>query len=94
MIVVFSFVQVWSNDAYESVEHRVMVNSEKERFSIPFFFFPAHDTEVKPLEELTNEENPPKYRPYNWGKFLVSRKSSNFEKKKVENIQIYHYKIA
>ncbi|MED6189339.1 hypothetical protein PIB30_095040 [Stylosanthes scabra] len=41
-----------------------MVNSEKERFSIPYFVFPAHDTEVKPLEELTNENNPPKYRPY------------------------------
>jgi len=93
IINVGDIIQVWSNDAYESVEHRVMVNSEKERFSIPFFFFPAHDTEVKPLEELTNEENPPKYRPYNWGKFLVNRKSSNFEKKKAENIQIFHYKI-
>ena len=63
-------MKVWSNDAYESVEHRVMVNSEKERFSIPFFFNPAHDIEVKPLEELTNEHNPSKYRPYKWGKFL------------------------
>ncbi|WVZ22919.1 hypothetical protein V8G54_001463 [Vigna mungo] len=85
---------VWSNDLYESVEHRAMVNSEKERFSIPFFFFPAHDTEVKPLEELTDEKNPPKYRPYKWGKFLVRRKGSNFKKQNVENIQIYHYKIA
>ncbi|KAL2344861.1 hypothetical protein Fmac_006146 [Flemingia macrophylla] len=44
-------LEVWSNDAYESVEHRMVVNSEKERFSIPFFF-PAQETEVKPLEEL------------------------------------------
>ncbi|WJX46396.1 hypothetical protein P8452_33204 [Trifolium repens] len=65
IINVGAIIQVWSNDAYESVEHRVMVNSEKERFSIPFFFFPAHDTEVKPLEELINDENPSKYRPYN-----------------------------
>ncbi|XP_004505175.1 protein LATERAL BRANCHING OXIDOREDUCTASE 1-like [Cicer arietinum] len=93
IINVGDIIQVWSNDAYESVEHRVMVNSEKERFSIPFFFFPAHDTEVKPLEELINEENPSRYKPYNWGKFLVNRKSSNFQKKNVENIQIYHYKI-
>ncbi|CAJ1939361.1 unnamed protein product [Sphenostylis stenocarpa] len=94
IINVGDIIQVWSNDFYESVEHRVMVNPEKERFSIPFFFFPAHDTEVQPLEELTNEKNPPKYRPYKWGKFLVTRKSSNFKKKNVENIQIYHYKIA
>ncbi|KAF2300041.1 hypothetical protein GH714_007377 [Hevea brasiliensis] len=32
---------VWSNDAYESVEHRVKVNPEKERFSVPYFE-PAH----------------------------------------------------
>ncbi|XP_061373417.1 jasmonate-induced oxygenase 2-like [Gastrolobium bilobum] len=82
IINVGDIIQVWSNDAYESVEHRAMVNSEKERFSIPFFFNPAHDTEVKPLEELINEQNPSKYRPYKWGKFLV------------ENVQIYHYKLA
>lgn len=48
------FVQVWSNDTYESVEHRVKVNSEKERFSIQYFLSPAHYTMVKPLEEIVN----------------------------------------
>ncbi|KAK7382655.1 hypothetical protein VNO80_01624 [Phaseolus coccineus] len=86
-------VQVWSNDAFESPEHRVVVNSEKERFSTPFFFFPAQETEVKPLEELINDQNPSKYRPYKWGKFLVHRFNTNFKKRKVDNIQIYHYKI-
>ncbi|KAK7400846.1 hypothetical protein VNO78_12154 [Psophocarpus tetragonolobus] len=94
IINVGDIIQVWSNDLYESVEHRVMVNSEKERFSIPFFFFPAHYTVVKPLEELTNKQTPAKYMPYNWGKFLVRRKGSNFKKLNVENIQIYHFKIA
>ena len=32
----YKYFQVWSNDRYESVEHRVMVNSERERFSLPF----------------------------------------------------------
>ncbi|MED6209520.1 hypothetical protein PIB30_055458 [Stylosanthes scabra] len=94
IINVGDIMQVWSNDEYESVEHRVMVNSEKQRFSIPYFVFPAHDTEVKPLEELTNENNPPKYRPYKWGKFLIHRKDSNFQKQNDENIQIHHFKIA
>ncbi|KAK7834204.1 putative 2-oxoglutarate-dependent dioxygenase [Quercus suber] len=75
---------------YESVEHRVMVNSERERFSLPFIFNPAHYTMVKPLEELTNEQNP----AYNWGKFITTRKRSNFQKLNVENIQIYHFKIS
>ncbi|RZC03918.1 hypothetical protein D0Y65_018521 [Glycine soja] len=57
MALVDTRTLVWSNDAYESVEHRVVVNSEKERFSIPFFYL-SHETEVKPLEKLINEQNP------------------------------------
>ncbi|PRQ23273.1 putative oxoglutarate/iron-dependent dioxygenase, non-heme dioxygenase domain-containing protein [Rosa chinensis] len=94
IINVGDILQVWSNDKYESAEHRVMVNSEKERFSVPFLLFPAHYTEVKPLEELTNKQNPAKYRPYSWGKFMTLRKLSNFKKLKAENIQIYHFRVS
>ncbi|XP_076926074.1 protein LATERAL BRANCHING OXIDOREDUCTASE 1-like [Bidens hawaiensis] len=92
IINVGDVIQVWSNDAYESVEHRVRVNSTKERFSIPFFMNPAHYTMVEPLAELTNEQNPAKYKAYNRGKFFVARKYSNFKKLDVENLQIYHFK--
>lgn len=93
IINVADIIQVWSNDRYESVEHRVVVNSEKERYSIPFFFNPAHYTVVKPLEELIDEQNPPKFRAYNWGKFLMHRGLSNFKKQNVENLQTYHFKL-
>ncbi|KAI4298419.1 hypothetical protein L6164_031982 [Bauhinia variegata] len=94
IINVGDMLQVWSNDAYESVEHRVMVNSEKDRFSIPFFLKPALYTDVKPLEELIDEKNPPKYKPINWGKFRATRLLSNFVKSNVENLQIYHFKLS
>ncbi|KAF2300040.1 hypothetical protein GH714_007374 [Hevea brasiliensis] len=94
IINVGDIIQVWSNDAYESVEHRVKVNPEKERFSVPYFLNPAHYTWVKPLEEIANEQNPAKYRPYNLGKFLVTRKRSNFKKLDVENIQISHFRVS
>ncbi|KAG9440756.1 hypothetical protein H6P81_020921 [Aristolochia fimbriata] len=94
IVNVGDIIQVWSNEKYESAEHRVVVNSERERFSIPFFFNPAHYTKVKPLVELVDEQNPPKYREYNWGKFFKARKNSNFKKLNVENIQICHFKIA
>jgi isopenicillin N synthase-like dioxygenase len=92
IINVGDIIQVWSNDKYESVEHRVMVNSERDRFSIPFFLSPSHYTMVKPLEELVDQRNPAKYRPYNWGKFLATRKRSNFMKLNVENVQIHQFK--
>ncbi|CAH9142635.1 unnamed protein product [Cuscuta epithymum] len=89
-----SVMQVWANDKYESVEHRVVVNSKKERFSIPFFFNPAHDTMVKPLQGLLSDENPARYRAYNWGMFDASRKLSNFKKLGFKNVQIDDFKIS
>ncbi|BAT75063.1 hypothetical protein VIGAN_01286400 [Vigna angularis var. angularis] len=93
IINVGDMIQIWSNDAYESVEHRVVVNSEKDRFSIPFFLKPALYTDVMPFEELLGDENPPKYRSLNWGKFRTARMRSNFAKSNVENLQIYHFKF-
>ncbi|CAI8618371.1 unnamed protein product [Vicia faba] len=94
IINVGDMIQVWSNDGYESVEHRVMVNSEKDRLSIPFFLKPALYTDVKPLEELTNDGNPPKYSTINWGKFRSARMQSNFTKSNVDNLQIYDFKLS
>ncbi|XP_077231015.1 feruloyl CoA ortho-hydroxylase 2-like isoform X2 [Tasmannia lanceolata] len=93
IINVGTIIQVWSNDKYESPEHRVVGNSERERFSIPFFLNPADYLMVKPLEELVDEQNPPKYREYNCGEYFKSRKNSNFKNLGVENLQISHFKI-
>ncbi|XP_048337567.1 protein DMR6-LIKE OXYGENASE 1 [Ziziphus jujuba] len=85
--------QVWSNEKYQSVEHRVVVNTVKERMSIPFFFHPGTHVMVKPVEELLNGENRPKYKEYNWGKFFVNRSRSDFKKLEVENVQIEHLRL-
>ncbi|KAM3220184.1 protein DMR6-LIKE OXYGENASE 2 [Capsicum chacoense] len=94
IVNVGDIIQVWSNDRYESVEHRVVASSKKERFSIPFFFGPSHYVMVEPLEELISEERPAKYKAYNWGKFNTTRNLSNFKKLNVENIQIDHFRIG
>ncbi|XP_002519155.2 protein DMR6-LIKE OXYGENASE 2 [Ricinus communis] len=87
-------MQVWTNDLYWSAEHRVVVNSQKERFSMPFFFFPSHYVQIKPLDELLNQQNPPKYEEFNWGKFFASRNRSDYKKQEKENIQIDHFKAS
>ncbi|KAL6963947.1 hypothetical protein U1Q18_034954 [Sarracenia purpurea var. burkii] len=88
-----AIIQVWSNGRYESVEHRVIVNSKKERLSIPFFFNPDHYVMVEPLKELTTDQNPARYKAYNWGKFFANRTRSDLKKLNVENIQVHHFKI-
>ncbi|XP_021731701.1 probable 2-oxoglutarate-dependent dioxygenase At5g05600 [Chenopodium quinoa] len=94
IINVGDVIQVWSNDKYESVEHRVKVNIEKGRLSIPFFFNPSHYVTVKPLNELIDKQNPAKYREYNYGKFYTTRRLSDFKKLNVENVQVAHFKIV
>lgn len=85
--------QVWSNDIFLSVEHRVAVNSERERLSIPLFFNPGSTVDVAPLPELLDAQHPPLYRPINWGKFYKRRRDSNFKNLGVANLQIYDYAI-
>ncbi|XP_028765849.1 protein DMR6-LIKE OXYGENASE 2 [Neltuma alba] len=92
VVNVGDLLQVWSNEKYESVEHRAVVNSEKERISIPFFFFPALHVMIKPLEELVDEQDPARYREFNWGKFYAHRAYGEFKKREVENLQIHHFK--
>jgi isopenicillin N synthase-like dioxygenase len=83
---------VWSNDRYESAEHRVSVNSEKEMFSMPYFFNPASDAIVEPLEELVSEENPPRYSAYSWGDYFTTKLNGNFKSLDVDNLQIAHFR--
>ncbi|PNX87536.1 gibberellin 20 oxidase 1-like protein, partial [Trifolium pratense] len=48
---------VWSNDKYESVEHRAVANTKRERFSIPLFFFPGDLDEQREVFVLTKEKS-------------------------------------
>ncbi|XP_019162029.1 PREDICTED: codeine O-demethylase-like [Ipomoea nil] len=55
-------LEIFSNGVYKSVEHRVMVDSSKERISIAMFFNAKFEAEIGPARCLINEENPPAFR--------------------------------
>ncbi|XP_021896743.1 protein DMR6-LIKE OXYGENASE 1-like [Carica papaya] len=93
IINVGDIVQVWSNDRYQSAEHRVVVNSKRERFSMAFFLSPGHNVMVKPLEHLVDEQNPAKFKEYNWGNFFVARNRSDYKKLDIDNIQIDNFRV-
>ncbi|MCO5583626.1 hypothetical protein L7F22_037539 [Adiantum nelumboides] len=93
VINVGDMIQVYSNDRYQSVEHRVVVNKNVDRYSFPLFFNPAHWVNVSPIPELIKAEHPPRYRPFNWGKYIKRRMDGNFKHLGVQNLQISNFVI-
>ncbi|KAI4295361.1 hypothetical protein L6164_035415 [Bauhinia variegata] len=79
-----------SNGAYKSAEHRVIVNSKKERISIAMFFNPKLEAEIGPSICLTNPQNPALFKRVGMEKYandFFSRKldgKSNLEHMRIE----------
>uniref|UniRef100_A0A453KET1 Fe2OG dioxygenase domain-containing protein n=1 Tax=Aegilops tauschii subsp. strangulata TaxID=200361 RepID=A0A453KET1_AEGTS len=55
-------IQILSNGRYRSVEHRALVNSDKERFTIAFFCNPRGNLPVAPASELVGPGSPALYQ--------------------------------
>ncbi|KAL2479550.1 2-oxoglutarate (2OG) and Fe(II)-dependent oxygenase superfamily protein [Abeliophyllum distichum] len=55
-------VEIMSNGIFKSPIHRVVTNPERERMTIAVFFTPDPTSEVKPVDELIDEENPKLYK--------------------------------
>ncbi|PHU05056.1 hypothetical protein BC332_25878 [Capsicum chinense] len=62
-------IQVLSNAIYKSVEHRVIVNSAKERVSLAFFYNPGGNILIKPADELVTEDQPALYSPMTFNEY-------------------------
>ncbi|KAK3406847.1 hypothetical protein EUGRSUZ_K02978 [Eucalyptus grandis] len=62
-------MQVVTNAIYRSVEHRVIVNSAKERVSLAFFYNPKSDLLIQPAEEFVTEDRPALYSPMTYEEY-------------------------
>lgn len=54
-------IEIITNGAYKSVEHRATVNLQKERLSISTFTFPKLEGDLGPAPRLITPENPAKF---------------------------------
>jgi len=90
VINIGDIVQVWSNDRYKASLHRVITNANRERFSIPFFFNPAHDAQYAPLPTTIDDAHPARYVPINWGNFRALRAAGDYADLG-EEVQISHF---
>jgi isopenicillin N synthase-like dioxygenase len=61
----------WSNGRYLSNMHRVRNTSNRERFSIPFFFNPDREVVVEPLPEFVRQDGEARYPAVQAGQHLT-----------------------
>ncbi|MEO7403549.1 MAG: 2-oxoglutarate and iron-dependent oxygenase domain-containing protein [Burkholderiales bacterium] len=56
-------MQRWTNGIYRSNMHRVKNNNAlgRDRYSIPYFYSPRHDAQIRCMPTCTNATNPPRY---------------------------------
>ncbi|KAG4922131.1 hypothetical protein JHK84_050982 [Glycine max] len=80
-------IQVLSNAIYKSVEHRVIVNSNKDRVSLALFYNPRSDLLIQPAKELVTEERPALYSPMTYDEYrLYIRLNGPCGKAQVESL--------
>lgn len=84
--------QVWSNDRYVAALHRVVPPAAKDRYSVPFFFNPAWETDYAPLPTTVSAEQPARYRPINWREFRNLRHAGDYADYGDE-VQISDYRL-
>ncbi|XP_015967528.1 protein SRG1 [Arachis duranensis] len=64
------FLEVLTNGIYRSIEHRAIVNSEKERISIATFLNPRHECVIGPVPSLVTPERPATFNKISVRDFL------------------------
>ncbi len=84
-------MQVWSNDIYVAPVHRVLAMDRAERHSLPFFFNPPADCDVRPLPSVVSEQNPARYNAIRWSDFRGKRTDGDYADYGTE-VQIAQYR--
>lgn len=80
-------IQILSNGIYKSVEHRAIVNREKQRVSIAAFNNPSNEQVVGPLKEIVNKATPARYQRMSFKEYRsFIRRSGTKGKETVESM--------
>ena len=85
-------MQVWSNDVYKSAVHRVLPITDSTRYSTPYFFSPARNAILEPLQALGVGE--PLYRTFTWREYIQGRIDDNYTDLGEDDIQISQFRIG
>ena len=72
----------WTNDRFVSTPHRVINHSGRDRYSLPYFFYPAMDSMIECLPGCSDAAHPPRYAPVRYGDYLLERLNKNYDYRK------------
>ena len=72
-------IQAWTRGLYKSTLHRVIHNSSGYRVSVPFFFEPNFDAEIRPIPGLPGVSEDETIESIVYGEHLLGKVSSNFD---------------
>ncbi|XP_021290484.1 1-aminocyclopropane-1-carboxylate oxidase homolog 1-like [Herrania umbratica] len=78
-------LQIVSNERFKSVEHRVIANHVGPRISAPCFFagpLSMPEKTYSPIQELTSEANPPRYKEIPLREYVARFYSSSLDDEK------------
>jgi isopenicillin N synthase-like dioxygenase len=68
----------WTNDRFLSTPHRVINDSGRERYAVPFFFDVHPDTLIECLPTCRSPGNPPKYEPITYDEYALWYATRNY----------------
>ncbi|KAK9078297.1 hypothetical protein SSX86_002354 [Deinandra increscens subsp. villosa] len=70
VVMVGETFKVWTNKRLHAATHRVVMNGDKDRYSIGLFSVPKWDKTIKAPEEMVDEEHPLFFKPFDYGEFF------------------------
>ncbi|MFK7913138.1 MAG: isopenicillin N synthase family dioxygenase [Pseudomonadales bacterium] len=92
VINIGDIAQVWSNDAYPAVLHRVLASVATPRYSAAYFFNPGYACRYAPVAGMVSAARPARYREVHWGAFRSGRTAGDYADYGAE-IQISDFRI-
>ncbi|KAK7256770.1 hypothetical protein RIF29_30238 [Crotalaria pallida] len=88
-VLLGDLTEIWSNGKYKSLEHRAVINKNKERTSHLISMAPVYEVAVEPLDNLVDEQNPKLYKKVRYDDYLqLSFKQKFRGKSHVELVKI------